>query len=298
MEGSPSAVWATRHCARGMKIFLLQQENRAASPRRRNLERGLGCLLCAGVVACLAVQLLTAQWCYSTATLRLPHTAAAAEAAKQRIRSADAICFDVDSTVITTEGIDTLAKHFGVHNEVANLTAAAMNGELEFGEAMAMRLHAIQPTRLGIEECLELERPELTTGIDELVDTLHNLGKDVYLVSGGFTIMIEPIADMLNIPRTNIWANDLVFDTAGAYKGFDRKRPTSRSGGKSEVVNILKQRYGYEAVVMIGDGATDMDARPPASAFIGYGGVQVRQRVKAGADWFVTSWSDISAILN
>jgi len=276
---------------------MLRQALQAKLPRRSKYPQVLCYLLGVGVAACLAVQLLAAQSCI-VSLLRPRIADIATVAAKRVIRNADAVCFDVDSTVITSEGIDALAQHFGVHKQVANVTRAAMNGDLEFEDAMAMRLHAIQPTRAGIERCLEQERPQLTPGIDDLVDTLHSMGKDVYLVSGGFTIMIEPIADMLNIPRTNIWANDILFDAGGAYKGFDRDRPTSRSGGKSEVVEILKERHGYKVVVMIGDGSTDMDARPPASAFIGYGGVQVRPRVKAGADWFVTSWSDILAILS
>ena len=40
--------------------------------------------------------------------------------------------------------------------------------------------------------------------------------------------------------------------------------------------------------MMIGDGATDMQARPPADLFVGYGGVVQRQVVKEGADLFVT----------
>jgi len=55
----------------------------------------------------------------------------------------------------------------------------------------------------------------------------------------------------------------------------------------------LKECYAYKQVVMIGDGATDMQARPPADAFIGYGGVAVREKVKQGADWFVYSFDDL-----
>ena len=46
---------------------------------------------------------------------------------------------------------------------------------------------------------------------------------------------------------------------------------------------------------MVGDGATDMDARPPADLFIGFGGIVVRDSVKAGADWFVTDFEDMIA---
>jgi len=52
-------------------------------------------------------------------------------------------------------------------------------------------------------------------------------------------------------------------------------------------------------MIMFGDGATDLDARSngPASAFIGYGGVQEREKVKKGADWFITSFQEVLDVL-
>lgn len=55
----------------------------------------------------------------------------------------------------------------------------------------------------------------------------------------------------------------------GEYAGFDENQPTSRSGGKAEVIRRLKEQKGFKTVVHIGDGATDLEASPPADAFIG-----------------------------
>jgi phosphoglycolate phosphatase-like HAD superfamily hydrolase len=54
-----------------------------------------------------------------------------------------------------------------------------------------------------------------------------------------------------------------------------------------------QEKHGYECVIMVGDGVTDMEAKPPAAAFIGFGGKAVREKVKAGADWFVTDFNDL-----
>jgi phosphoglycolate phosphatase-like HAD superfamily hydrolase len=51
---------------------------------------------------------------------------------------------------------------------------------------------------------------------------------------------------------------------SGSYAGFDEDAPTSESGGKPRVVKLLKEKYNYNAMAMIGDGATDMEASPPA----------------------------------
>eukprot|EP01042_Synura_sphagnicola_P000650 gene650-719_t len=49
---------------------------------------------------------------------------------------------------------------------------------------------------------------------------------------------------------------------------------------------------------MIGDGVTDMQAKPPASAFIGFGGVTIRSAVKENADWFITEFLDLLETLD
>lgn len=58
-------------------------------------------------------------------------------------------------------------------------------------------------------------------------------GKAVYLVSGGFTQMIFPVAALLGLPKEHVFANTILFDAAGKYAGFDREAFTSRSGGKA-----------------------------------------------------------------
>lgn len=55
----------------------------------------------------------------------------------------------------------------------------------------------------------------------------------------------------------------------GEYAGFDENEPTSKTGGKGEVIRRLKEDKGFKTIVHVGDGATDLEACPPASAFIG-----------------------------
>lgn len=50
----------------------------------------------------------------------------------------------------------------------------------------------------------------------------------------------------------------------GSYAGFDESQLTCRQDGKARVIQHLKDKFGYETVVMVGDGATDLAARPPA----------------------------------
>jgi phosphoserine phosphatase len=205
-------------------------------------------------------------------------------------RNAQAVCFDVDSTVCMDEGIDVLAAHAGVGEQVAELTRQAMGGNVLFQDALRLRLDVIRPSRTLLAECLRLHPPRLSPGIGELVSALVHRKVAVYLITGGFEQMVEPVIKRLDIPKTNLIANILQFDATGNYAGFDENAPTSRNGGKGAAIAALKRIFGYGPVIMVGDGITDLEARPPADGFIGYGGVVTRPRVQAGADWFVTNF--------
>merc|ERR1712113_1350720 len=100
---------------------------------------------------------------------------------------ADAVCFDVDSTIVQTEGIDLLGKCFGIETEIAHLTAAAMNGNCNFQDAMAQRLHLLAEhgmTRDSLDACIEAEGvPLWSPYIKDVMELLHRRGTDIYLVS-------------------------------------------------------------------------------------------------------------------
>ena len=212
-------------------------------------------------------------------------------------RRAQAVCFDVDSTVSPDEGIDVLAAHAGKGDQVARLTARAMGGSVPFEVAIRERLDLIRPSRALVESCLERHPPRLTAGVAELIAALRNRGARIHLVSGGFEPMILPLARLLGIPTDHVHANALHFDEDGDYAGFAADRPTARSRGKAAVLGQLKRTAAYSPLIMVGDGITDLEARPPADAFIGYGGVVVRDKVKAGADWYVTDFRELTDAL-
>jgi len=213
-------------------------------------------------------------------------------------RAADCVCFDVDSTVCRDEAIDELAKFANKEKEVMEMTRRAMRGGLSFRDALSQRLDLIQPDMKMLKQYLITHPPRLTPGIKELVSLLQSRDINVYLVSGGFSSIIEPVAKELHIPYKNIFANKIKFFFDGSYAGFDEREPTSHQDGKAKVVSYLKRRYGYRCVVMVGDGATDLEACPPAEAFIGFGGNQIREKVKSESKWFVTSFNDLINELN
>ncbi|PPR85150.1 hypothetical protein GOBAR_AA35536 [Gossypium barbadense] len=197
-------------------------------------------------------------------------------------RSADAVCFDVDSTVCVDEGIDELAEFCGAGKAVAEWTARAMGGSVPFEEALSARLSLFKPSLAQVQNFLNKRPPRISPGIEELVKKLKARNTDVYLISGGFRQMIN-----------------LLFGSSGEFLGFDANEPTSRSGGKATAVQQIRKVKGYKALVMIGDGATDLEARKPGGAnlFICYAGVQHRESVAAKANWLVFSFTDLITAL-
>lgn len=215
------------------------------------------------------------------------------------LKKADGVCFDVDSTFCKDESIDELAEYLGVGEEVKNLTAKAMGGTVLFQDALAERLGVMSPSQADVGNFLRDHPHVLSDGIQDLLDRLANKGVKVFLVSGGFRQIIHPLAESLGIPVTQVFANNLLFDEAGKYAGFDADEFTSRSGGKKEAVMHIKENWGLETVVMVGDGATDAEAKAPSGAdiFIGYGGTVFREGVAKRSDWYVMDIKEISEML-
>ena len=87
------------------------------------------------------------------------------EATQALLKTAQAVCFDVDSTVIMEEGIDVLAAYKGVGDAVVALTAKAMGGTVLFQDALKDRLDIIKPSRQDIDACMLKHPLKFTPGL-------------------------------------------------------------------------------------------------------------------------------------
>jgi phosphoserine phosphatase len=219
---------------------------------------------------------------------------------RSTLRNAKAVLFDVDSTLSPDEGIDELAGWLGKKAEVEALTSKAMNGDLAFEDAMRQRLQAMSPSLYDVQTMLSARPARITSGSQILISKLRRNGSEVFLVSGGFEQMVGQIADAVGVSRSHILANRLVFDQhTGEFSGHDESAFTARSGGKQYAAEYVRQQVGGGPVVMVGDGATDMEARTDGAAdiFIGYGGVKRREKVEQEADHYVTDlWQLVKLI--
>ncbi|HUP61449.1 MAG TPA: HAD-IB family phosphatase [Thermoanaerobaculia bacterium] len=202
------------------------------------------------------------------------------------------VFFDVDSTLVTIEGISDLA---GENPEIERLTDAAMNGDMPVEDVYARRLEIVRPSRADIDALAERYLASLVDGVEETIATLQIAGADVHLVTGGVEQAIVPLARRLNIPPRALHAVALEFHEDGSYKDFDRRSLLARSGGKELTVRaVLARSKGNSAFV--GDGVTDLETKPVVDLFIGFGGVHERARVRENAEVYVAE-KTLTAVL-
>jgi phosphoserine phosphatase len=205
--------------------------------------------------------------------------------------------FDCDSTLSAIEGVDELARLRGpdVFAEVEALTNAAMNGEIPIQDVFARRLDIIQPSLSVCTAVAQAYIQRIEPHCLETLNILRQNGWTLVILSGGFLPVIEPFAKFLNISA--IEAVPLDFHADGSYAGFDPSYPTTRNGGKPEVIEKWKQRTNPQKVIMVGDGVSDLETASVVDLFIGYGGVVARSHVQEAAPVFIHSLAELPGIL-
>ena len=165
------------------------------------------------------------------------------------------IVMDVDSTLIQDEVIDLLAERAGCADEVAKVTESAMRGELDFAASLRERAALLAGLDAGVLDEVRASL-RLTPGARTLVRTLKRLGYKCGIVSGGFTAVIQPLADELGIDY--VAANTLeVVD--GRLTGRVIEPIVDREG-KTAALRRFAEAAGVPLAqtVAIGDGANDL----------------------------------------
>lgn len=182
--------------------------------------------------------------------------------------------FDMDSTLITIECIDEIAREVGRYAEVAAITEAAMRGEIaDYAESLRQRVALLQGVPAESLERVYAERLQLNPGVEAFVAACRAAGLKTLLVSGGFTFFAERVRRRLGLDfaRANILGvgadgrldGKLVAQDWGTIVDGAEKRRTLL-----EVASLL----GLPATrtIAVGDGANDLPMMHAAGLSIAF----------------------------
>jgi phosphoserine phosphatase len=195
------------------------------------------------------------------------------------------IFFDLDSTLVTIEGLDYLAELKGLADQIVPITNAAMNGEIPMQIAMEQKINLLRPSKDDVLKIGQFYLQNFTLGAKEAVTILHSHGYHCWILTGNFREAAEVVAQALGIPGDRVIANQIKYDDQGNFHSFNSSQPLAGNNGKTICLQNLN--LNLQQVAMIGDGNTDLETQEHIGLFIGFGGVVQRPKVVSGAAIYV-----------
>jgi phosphoserine phosphatase len=182
------------------------------------------------------------------------------------------VVFDVDSTLIQDEVIEILADFAGSREKVAEITHRAMSGELDFEASLAERVQTLRslPESVFVDA---FEQIRVTDGAKELIRAIHEAGGRVGAVSGGFSQVLNPLAELLTLDFTR--ANDLEIED-GKLTGRISGKIVDRAAKRSALIEWAAA-CGIELTqtVAVGDGSNDLDMMQAAGLSVAFNAKEI-----------------------
>jgi phosphoserine phosphatase len=191
----------------------------------------------------------------------------------------------MDSTLIQIEVIDELARIAGVGDEVARITEQAMNGEIDFNEALRQRVALLKGLSAQALEQVYQNIP-FTPGARTLVRILKRLGYKTAVISGGFNFFTNRLKEDLGLDYA--FANGLQIADGQVTGRLDG--PVVDGARKAELLEEIACREGIalDQVIAIGDGANDLPMLGRAGLGIAF---NAKARVREQADTHINQQS-------
>jgi phosphoserine phosphatase len=199
-----------------------------------------------------------------------------------RGRGTHLVVMDVDSTLIQDEVIELVARHAGCEDQVRAITERAMRGELDFASSLHERVGLL--AGLDCSALDEVRRDvRITPGARTLVRTLTRLGFRIALVSGGFSAVVDPLAEELGIDHARA---NLLEVVDGKLTGRVVGPVIDRAAKAAALMEFAAlDGIPLDRTIAIGDGANDLDMLSVAGLGIAFNAKPV---VRAQADTGLT----------
>ncbi|MFK7871732.1 MAG: HAD family hydrolase [Oligoflexales bacterium] len=179
-----------------------------------------------------------------------------------------ALFLDVDATTINEESLTPLAQYISKEKskDIDHLTELAMSGKQDFGSMLRTRMECFRG--LPIQHAYAVSKAlTLTPGVIDLIHMFQTLKLPIFLISGGFSHIINPIAQKLGV--TDVACNHFQVDN-GCIQGVEE--PILDGPGKSLALERFCSQYTIDkkGVVAVGDGANDLELLTSAALSVGY----------------------------
>jgi phosphoserine phosphatase len=176
-------------------------------------------------------------------------------AQSQNGRRKSLLLSDMDATIVTCETLDELADFAGIKNEIAEITARAMNGEIAYNDSLRQRVAMLAGLSVGSLE-KTLVRMELTPGAKTLVQTMRKNGAFTALVSSGFEFFTSHIREKIGFHEDI--SNEFEIKD-GTLTGEIRGTIMNKDGKLATLKRIAEQQgLALSDAVTVGDGANDL----------------------------------------
>jgi phosphoserine phosphatase len=175
---------------------------------------------------------------------------------------------DMDSTMIAQECVDELADFAGVKAHVADITERAMRGEIAFEPALRERVALLKGLPVSVVDEVLKSRITLTPGGRELVATMRAHGAWTCLISGGFSLFTQAIAEMIGFQENR--ANVLKIE-GGKLTG-EVAEPIVGRDAKLATLTELRESFDLDNIdtLVVGDGANDLGMIEQAGLGVAY----------------------------
>jgi phosphoserine phosphatase len=178
------------------------------------------------------------------------------------------LAMDMDSTLITIECIDEIADMQGLKPQVAEITEAAMRGEIEFGESLMRRVALLKGLDANALQAVYDERLRLSPGAANLLAAAKSAGLKTLLVSGGFTYFTDRLKERHALDHTR---SNLLEIVDGKLTGRVVGDIVD-AGEKKRTVERVCASLGIspQQAIVMGDGANDLEMMKVAGMSVAY----------------------------
>jgi len=208
--------------------------------------------------------------------------------------------FDFDSTLIKQESLDKLILSMSSQNikeKISDITNKGINNEISFTESLQKRINILTKFDITIDDIIRFAKTSITLSksIKQNINFFKKNQNNIYIISGGFSKVIKPVAEKLFIHESHVFANNFTFKN-NIITDFNTNNLASKDNGKSQIIENLNLQH---PIVMIGDGFSDYKTKQSGQVdyFIAYTENIAREKTLQYSKYIAKNFTELQEII-